>query len=131
MKNAQMKSQDKFKPLLIHSAMHSIPMYRSKLEVMTTKKMDEVCQRLEFEGPEAGCDAITHTTSLSTAIIFDIDARVTHGTICHEIFHALAHITADIGFKYDSRWHEEYAYLQGYLAELVYGDLKKWGVKIC
>src|SRR5690606_31309315 len=55
---------------------------------------------------------------------------VNHRTISHELFHATHRILDNLPHEFSPNGHEPFAYLNGYLAELVYGDLRRWRIPV-
>lgn len=56
--------------------------------------------------------------------------ELTHNTIAHEIFHCVHGIMERTGDKFTAEHHEPYAYLQGWIAEWVYSQLKKAKIRV-
>lgn len=54
----------------------------------------------------------------------------THGQIAHEIFHLTHRIMEWTGDRFDDDHSEPAAYLVQWLTKRVYGQLKRWGVKV-
>ncbi len=125
------------KKLYKHVSQKIIPIYDHAFEVIITEDMDGVARKINPDDPLIGCAAMTRRVGKCVSIVFSDNCKVdrgkigvTHNTIAHEVYHAISEITSCAGLKYDSRWHEEFAYLTGYVTGLVYKDLERWGIKI-
>ncbi len=55
---------------------------------------------------------------------------LTHGTVAHEIFHLTHRIIHEVGGKFRMDNQEQHAYLNGWLSDWVYKQLKKQKVTI-
>ncbi len=63
------------------------------------------------------------------AVMFD-RGDLNHDVIAHEVFHATGHIMHRCNAEFDPLNSEPYSFLAGYLTSLVYGDIKRWEIKI-
>ncbi len=55
---------------------------------------------------------------------------ITHNLIAHEVAHTAHFMIANIGQKVDPFNNEEFAYLCGYLTNIIYKDLKRWKIRV-
>lgn len=55
---------------------------------------------------------------------------IEHNLIAHEVAHIVHFLFANIGQKIDPFNNEEFAYLAGYLTNLIYKDLKRWNMRV-
>jgi hypothetical protein len=68
-------------------------------------------------------------TRKDMALLFGTE-DISHNLIAHEIFHATHVILDFVGNKFSIEHTEPFAYLSGYITDLVYKDIKKWKIKI-
>ncbi len=62
--------------------------------------------------------------------IFLRSDSIEHNLIAHEVAHVVHYLFANIGQKIDPMNNEEFAYMAGYLTNLIYKQLKKWKIRV-
>lgn len=142
MKNAPMRFKHKSGFTLImpndRHRTHHIPVWDIYLEIVATHSISmslnrpSRLQRLrqEKDSVDEGTIGLLAYNGAQQSLFLSID-DLTHDLIAHEVFHATHRIMEHRGVNIAPKHHEAPAMLNGFIAALVYGDLKKWGVKIC
>lgn len=115
------------------SRMFLIPIYGYSIEIVATESVEKSynkpsrLKRLQgtFSGDVWGLHAYCGSKS---TLFFSIEG-LTHNTIAHECFHATNWVSSYFGINKDKS-DEAVAWLNGYIAELIYSCLKSWKLRI-
>src|SRR6185503_2984648 len=117
------------------SRLHEIRIYGVNLEFVVTDSIDRSRQNQRRLRELGDCPPMKNATGLCShngmnfCILIDIRLAGPH-VIAHEVFHAVHGIMDRVGISLDEDHHEAHAHLCGYITELIYDDLKRWGFKV-
>lgn len=113
--------------------LHHVPIYDCRIVFGVYDKRDEINDAL---GPWLGDVDVknnigtTFNRGRTFAIVLE-RRELCHELIAHEVFHATHRIMEGIGMsRMHPTGHEPYAYLCGYLTQLMYQDLKLWRERV-
>lgn len=111
-----------------------IPIYGMTLEIVVT---DDIIKsqlkkkrfnRLGKQKPMASA-GISIYCDWNFCLILD-RRYIDHNLIAHECFHVTHRIADYCGVKFAINYHEEFAYLNGFINSLVYQQLREWKIKV-
>lgn len=112
-----------------------IPIYDVEIEVVLTSSVKDAIKdpkrvkRIgEYEDPGEGTLAVVLKEGAYFSMVFDRNS-ISHSLIAHEALHAVAGILHRAGIKIKDG-NEPYAYLMGYVVNIVTNQLLKFGAKI-
>ena len=114
---------------------HPIPIYDMRLEFCVTpdmimsQKNKERSKRLGG-GPISDYEGLCWFSERREIAVLITDKHLTHELIAHETLHATCQILRYVGVSYDPENQEAFSYLCGYITNLIYKDLKRWGLKV-
>ncbi len=108
-----------------------IPIYGNlRFKIMVSDDIGETVRRItESREEQDDYAAIVLSQAESFWLIFSTDCPITHNTVAHEVYHVVGRIGEYVGFTPSKDNHEPYAYLQGWVAQKVYDQLKSWKIK--
>jgi hypothetical protein len=115
---------------------HKIPIYRSALEIIicdSTQRAGALSRRIVRLDAQDCSDvpAMTWCSRAGNCVCVAFNKKqICHNHIAHEVFHVVSDILSIVGEKYDDKDHESFAYLSGHITELVYQDMKSWGIAV-
>lgn len=116
---------------------HQIPLYGSYFGIMfcdtkekVSKYFDDSCENYEVDFAHYFSVGLNKNGNTKTVhlIAFNLNhefAKVNHGTISHEVFHAASELLDDCGLELNSGSNESYAYLIGWMTNKVYNLIQK------
>lgn len=113
---------------------HWIDIYEHSFELVVTNDIPAARnnkRRLEVLDPHEFNDVqgLSSIKARSLWIFLRRDS-ITHDLIAHEVAHIVHFLFANVGQKIDPFNNEEFAYLSGHLAKLIYNDLKSWNIRV-
>lgn len=118
------------------SKIHLIPIYDAELEVVVTSSMEgsqknkNRLARLGNDDNIVGGRGLMWCSATETRMAILMRSNsVTHETIAHEVFHATHRLMHFTNTKFSIVHDEPFAYLCGYIADLIYQDLNEWGIR--
>lgn len=118
------------------SRLHLIPIYECLLEVVASGslvKSRNTPRRIKMLGGRYDdadeCQGFLSHNGWKMGLFLDRN-KINHNLIAHEVFHATHRIMEHCSVVIGKKHHEAPALLNGYLAELVYQDLKRWKIKV-
>jgi len=117
-------------PWLVHKKLH-IPIYDATLYLVVTKDIEKAYKRLKyFKHDQDGlpsCSALCSSDGEGHFALFFEPDQLRVMAVAHEVFH-LAHLVFGwVNSPFDLDSHEPQAILNGYLMDLVCGEL---GLKV-
>ncbi len=116
------------------SIIGKIPIYGMTLEIVVTDdiiKSQNRSPRYERLGKQKPMDSagVAIYAGWNFCIIFD-RAYLDHNLIAHECFHVTHRVADYCGLEFRVGNHEQFAYLNGFICNLVYNKLKQWKIKV-
>ncbi len=116
------------------STIGKVPIYSVNLELVLTDdivKSQKKSPRFERLGKQRPLGAAGLMLWAGYDFCIMLDRRyLNHNVIAHECFHATHRIATYVGLKMRAGAHEEFAYLNGFLNNFVYNQLKEWNVRV-
>ncbi len=115
--------------------MHEIPIYDVQLEIVVASNVEKARiqpKRVKRLGKSEGGDWLgLWANNGRLCSLFLLRGSITHKLIAHELIHAVHGIMTINSVNFGPKWdHETPALLSEYLAGLVYGDLKRWKIRV-
>jgi len=102
---------------------HTIPIYNTRLEIEFDPHAPSK-HGFNVHNKDTTC-AVVYTNHETGLIVMAFKPeRLDYGVVAHESVHAAYHILDHVGVQFDVCNHEAFAYLVGYLTELVWKDFR-------
>jgi len=116
------------------STIGKVPIYNTTLELVLTDDMiksQKKQPRAKRLGNQTPVDAAGLCIYKAWYYCLMFDRRyLDHNLIAHECFHATHRIADYCGLPFRISKHEEFAYLNGFLQNFVYNQLKQWNIRV-
>ena len=107
----------------VGSTIHTIPIYGRRLEIEFDPHMK---QNEKIYAVQCGtCAFVSTTPDNKIWMCFSVQS-LCHSVVAHEAVHAAWRILALAGVKFDEDNHEAFAYLVGYITNLVWLDIHRY-----